>query len=59
MLDLCGDQLSLNRFQLARPQRAQMGRTFDHEGNQLVAFVREDCDHAVERLERRLDCGVG
>ena len=33
LLDLCGDKLSLNRFQLAQPQRAQMGRPFDHEGD--------------------------
>ena len=29
LLDLCGDKLSLNRFQLAQPRRAQMGRPFD------------------------------
>ena len=59
VLGLRGDKLSLNRFELAQPQRTQMGRPIDYEGDQLVAFALEDCDHAVEGLARRLDCGVG
>jgi hypothetical protein len=41
-------KLLLNRYQLARPKRAEMARPFDHEGNKLIALVREDRDPAAE-----------
>ncbi len=59
MLGLRGYKLLLNGFQLARTQRARMGRPFDREGDQLIALALKDFDRIAKVLARKSDCGAG